>query len=60
MKLRLAACALVLPLASPAFGQSAAALQKVAPWVLEHTASGQTAEYMVVLADQADVSAAQA
>ena len=31
---------------------------KIAPWVVEHTANGQQAEFMVVLADQADLSAA--
>ncbi len=39
-------------------GQDQAALSKIAPWVLDHTANGQTAEYLVVLADQADFSAA--
>ncbi len=39
-------------------GQDQAALAKIAPWVLDHTANGQTAEYLVVLADQADFSAA--
>jgi serine protease AprX len=36
----------------------AAAMSKIAPWVLEHTANGKQAEYLVVLADQADFSAA--
>jgi serine protease AprX len=31
---------------------------KIAPWVVEHTANGQQAEFMVVLADQANLSAA--
>src|SRR6478735_5190532 len=31
---------------------------KIAPWVIEHTANGQQAEFMVVLADQANLSAA--
>ena len=31
---------------------------KIAPWVVEHTANGQQAEFMVVLADQADLSPA--
>ena len=31
---------------------------KIAPWVTEHTANGQQAEFMVVLADQANLSAA--
>src|SRR6476620_2770430 len=30
----------------------AAALRKVAPWVIEHTANGQQAEFMIILADQ--------
>ena len=35
-----------------------AAANKVAPWVMEHTANGQQAEFFVVLADQADLSGA--
>jgi subtilisin family serine protease len=30
--------------------------EKIAPWVMEHTANGQQAEFFVVLADQADLS----
>jgi serine protease AprX len=33
---------------------------KIAPWVLEETAGGRQAEFLVVLADQADVSGAKA
>jgi serine protease AprX len=33
-------------------------LGKIAPWVMEHTANGQQAEFFVVLADQADLSPA--
>ena len=33
---------------------------KIAPWVIEHTANGQQAEFMVVLADQADLRRAAA
>jgi hypothetical protein len=33
---------------------------KIAPWVAEHTVNGQQAEFFVVLADQADLSAAAA
>src|SRR5689334_872518 len=33
---------------------------KIAPWVMEHTANGQQAEFLVVLADQADFSGAAA
>ncbi len=40
--------------------QEAAALRKIAPWVTEHTANGKQAEFMVVLTDQADLSAAAA
>src|SRR5437773_10476730 len=39
--------------------QSVAA-QKIAPWVIEHTANGQQVEFFVVLADQADLSPAAA
>jgi subtilisin family serine protease len=31
---------------------------KIAPWVIDHTANGQHAEFFVVLADQAEVSGA--
>jgi subtilisin family serine protease len=43
--------------ASPPKGGLAAA-NKIASWVIEHTANGQQAEFFIVLADQADVSAA--
>src|SRR5439155_4127300 len=33
---------------------------KIAPWVTEHTANGQQAEFFVVLTDQADLSGAAA
>jgi subtilisin family serine protease len=32
---------------------------KIAPWVMDHTANGQQAEFFVVLADQADLSGAR-
>ena len=32
------------------------AAQKIAPWVVEHTANGQQAEFFVVLGDQAELS----
>jgi serine protease AprX len=35
-----------------------AAVNKIAPWVMEHTANGQLAEFFVVLSDQADLSSA--
>lgn len=38
--------------------QDAVAMNKIAPWVLEHTANGAKAEFLVVLADQADLSRA--
>ena len=38
--------------------EQAAALRKIAPWVTEHTAGGKQAEFMIVLADQADFSGA--
>src|SRR5436305_2025017 len=31
---------------------------KIAPWVMEHTAKGQQSEFFVILAEQADISAA--
>ena len=37
-----------------------ASTNKMAPWVVEHTANGQQAEFMVVLADQADLRPAAA
>ena len=40
--------------------EQAAALHKIAPWVTEHTAGGKQAEFMIVLADQADLSGAAA
>jgi serine protease AprX len=43
--------------ARPLLGGAAAA-NKIAPWVMEHTVNGQEAEFFVVLADQADLSLA--
>lgn len=34
------------------------ALSKLAPWVVEHTQNGKQAEFLVILADQADLSGA--
>ncbi|PYL68013.1 MAG: hypothetical protein DMF20_01935, partial [Verrucomicrobia bacterium] len=34
------------------------AASKMAPWVMQHTANGQQAQFFVVLADQADLSSA--
>ena len=36
------------------------AANKIAPWVMEHTANGQETEFFVVLADQADLRGAAA
>ena len=36
------------------------ALSKIAPWVLQHTADGKQAEFLVVLSDQSDLSGAEA
>src|SRR5262249_54350941 len=36
----------------------ALAAGKIAPWVIQHTAKGEQAEFFVVLADQADLSVA--
>jgi Subtilisin-like serine proteases len=44
--------------ATGAIASSPATANKIAPWVSEHTANGQQAEFFVVLADQADLSGA--
>src|ERR1700737_1942602 len=36
-----------------------AAISKIAPWVLQHTADGTQAEFLVVLSDQADLRGAE-
>lgn len=45
-------------MAGPARGSGSLQSGKIAPWVVEHTANGQQAEFLVVLADQADLSSA--
>jgi len=40
--------------------EETAVATKVAPWVMEHTANGQQAEFFVMLADKADLSGAAA
>jgi serine protease AprX len=40
--------------------QRTAAMSKIAPWVLQNTTSGNAAEFLVVLAEQADLSGADA
>jgi subtilisin family serine protease len=60
-----AAAALWAIVPPPALSQSHAqdrslAMSKVAPWVLQQTADGKQAEFLVVLTDQADLSGAAA
>src|SRR5205823_6513047 len=38
--------------------EQAASATKIAPWVMEHTANGQQAEFLIVLGEQADLSGA--
>jgi subtilisin family serine protease len=67
MKIRLVAV-LVFVLASllsinfklPVEAQSQGVMAKIAPWVIERTTNNQDAEFLVVLADQADLSGAEA
>src|SRR5712691_12553552 len=40
--------------------EQTASATKIAPWVMEHTADGQEAEFLVVLTDQADLGGAAA
>ena len=47
-------------LAGQAITRRAAATDKIAPWVLDHTANGAQAEFLVILAAQADLSRADA
>jgi serine protease AprX len=44
--------------AAPGGGTGLLQSSKIAPWVMEHTANGQQAEFLVVLADQADLGPA--
>src|SRR5437762_14158892 len=44
--------------AGAAGGKVALQVGKIAPWVIEHTANGQPAEFFVVLIDQADLGRA--
>jgi serine protease AprX len=67
MKLRVFAILILVASMFASAHSSAAGLQqsnrlasaKIAAWVLEHTADGKEAEFLVVLADQADLSAAE-
>jgi subtilisin family serine protease len=45
--------------AAPGGGTGPLQSSKIAPWVMEHTANGQQAEFLVVLRDQADLSGAE-
>jgi serine protease AprX len=47
-------------LSQPHAQDQSAGPSKIAPWVLQHTADGKQAEFLVVLADQADLSGAEA
>ena len=53
-----AAVAAVEAIAPSRVNDNTVRLDKIAPWVTEHTANGQVAEFFVVLADQADLSGA--
>ncbi len=50
--------ALLTGLSGAAHNAESAAPEKIAPWVLAHTAGGAEAEFLVVLAEQADLSGA--
>jgi subtilisin family serine protease len=50
---------LLVNLYPSAEAQSKAAYAKLSPWVIEHTQDGQTAEFLVVLSEQADLSGAE-
>ena len=56
----LGAVASLRAVSKPNSPEQTAALRKIAPWVTENTAGGKQAEFMVVLADQADLSRAAA
>ena len=56
----LSAVASLWAVSQPANSSESAALRKIAPWVTEHTSGGKQAEFMIVLADQADLSGAAA
>jgi serine protease AprX len=45
-------------MSAASISQASPALDKIAPWVLEHTVDGAEAEFLVVLASQADLSGA--
>lgn len=67
MKLRVLAVLILIASMFASAHSSASGLQnagsqtvaKIAPWVMEHTALGKDAEFLVILADQADLSEAE-
>ncbi len=50
--------ALLLGMSGAVYSVESASLDKIAPWVLAHTAGGAEAEFLVVLAAQADLGGA--
>lgn len=60
MILRLAVCALSVAAALPLSAAAPDPTGKISPWTLARTADGAQAEFLVVMAEQADLSAAQA
>ncbi len=60
MILRLAGCALSVAAALPLSAAAPDPTGKISPWTLARTADGAEAEFLVVMAEQADLSAAQA
>jgi serine protease AprX len=60
MTLRLAACALSMTAALPLSAAVPDPTGKITPWTLARTADGAVAEFLVVMGEQADLSAADA
>jgi serine protease AprX len=60
MRLRFAACALSVVAALPLSAAVPDATGKITPWTLARTADGAVAEFLVVMGEQADLSAADA
>ena len=56
----MAMCAIAPLLAWSSLTPRSESLDKIDPWVLQHTADGRQAEFLVVLADQADLAGAAA
>ncbi len=54
----LGAVASLRAVSQPASPGESAALRKIAPWVMQHTAGDKQAEFMIILGDQADLSGA--